>query len=65
MPAFPLPILHIKSHQIDEWLRKLGGAPRTLNTVHTSIRTFFSCAKARSCQGKRYKNVLFCLNMCY
>ena len=46
--AFPLPILHIKSHQIDEWLRKLGGAPRTRNTVHTSIRTFFSWAKARS-----------------
>jgi len=35
--AFPLPILHIKSHQIDEWLRKLGGAPRTRNKVHTSI----------------------------
>ena len=46
--AFPLPILHIKSHEIDEWLRKLGGAPRTRNTVHTSIRTFFSWAKARS-----------------
>jgi len=46
--AAPVPVLHIKSHQIDEWLRNLGGAPRTRNTVHTSIRTFFSCAKARS-----------------
>ena len=46
--AASVPVLHIKSHQIDEWLRKLGGAPRTRNTVHTSIRTFFSWAKARS-----------------
>jgi len=46
--AFPIPILHVKSHQIDEWLRKLGGAPRSRNTVHTSIRTFFSWAKSRS-----------------
>ena len=46
--SFPSPILHIKSHQIDEWLRKLGGAPRTRNSVHTSIRTFFSWAKTRS-----------------
>ena len=38
----------MKSHQIDEWLRKLGGAPRSRNTVHTSIRTFFSWAKSRS-----------------
>jgi integrase len=46
--AYPIPILQVKSHQIDEWLRSLGGAPRTRNTVHTSIRTFFSWAKSRS-----------------
>jgi len=46
--AFPCPILHIKSHQIDEWLRKLGGAPRTRNSTHTSICTFFSWAKSSS-----------------
>jgi len=46
--AFPCPILHIKSHQIDEWLRKLGGAPRTRNSTHTSICTFFSWAKSAS-----------------
>jgi hypothetical protein len=42
------PILHVKSHQIDEWLRKLGGAPRTRNSTHTSISTFFSWAKSSS-----------------
>jgi integrase len=44
---FTGPILQIKSHQIDEWLRKLGGAPRTRNSSLTSIRTFFSWAKSR------------------
>jgi len=46
--AFTGTILHVKSHQIDEWLRQLGGAPRTRNSTHTSIRTFFSWAKSRS-----------------
>ena len=46
--AFPIPILHVKSHQIDEWLRKTGGAPRSRNCNHTNIRTFFSWAKSRS-----------------
>ena len=45
---FAMQILQIKSHQIDEWLRKLGGAPRSRNSTHTSIRTFFSWAKSRS-----------------
>lgn len=50
--AYPIPILHVKSQQIDEWLRKLGGAPRTRNTIHTNIRTFFSWAKSRSYLSK-------------
>lgn len=50
--AFPCHILHIKSHQIDEWLRKLGGAPRTRNSTHTSICTFFSWAKSASYLAK-------------
>jgi len=41
--AFTGTIPHVKSHQIDEWLRQLGGAPRTRNSTHSSIRTFFSC----------------------
>jgi len=45
---FPIPILHIKSDQIDGWLREKKMAPRTRNTVLTSIRTFFSWAKSRS-----------------
>ena len=44
---FPGPILQIKSHEIDEWLRQRGGAPRTRNSSLTSIRTFFSWAKSR------------------
>jgi integrase len=44
----PGAILSIKSHDIDQWLRRLGGAPRTRNTTHTSLRTFFSWAKSRS-----------------
>ena len=46
--GFAVPILQIKSHQIDEWLRKLGGAPRSRNSTHTSLRTFFSWAKSHS-----------------
>ena len=46
--AFPVPILHVKSNQIDEWLRKLYSNPRSRNTVHTSIGTFFTWAKSRS-----------------
>ena len=46
--GFPGAILLIKSHDIDQWLRSLGGAPRTRNATHTSIRTFFSWAKSRS-----------------
>ena len=46
--AFPVPILHVKSNQIDEWLRKLYSNPRSRNTIHTSIGTFFSWAKSRS-----------------
>ena len=46
--GFAVPILQIKSHQIDGWLRELGGAPRSRNSTHTSLRTFFSWAKSRS-----------------
>ena len=44
---FPGAILSVKSQQVDGWLRRLGGAPRTRNATHTSIRTFFSWAKSR------------------
>ena len=46
--AVPGPLLHVKSDQIDAWLRGLNLAPRTRNTVLTTIRTFFSWAKASS-----------------
>ena len=46
--AFPVQILHVKSNQIDEWLRNLYSNPRSRNTIHTSIGTFFSWAKSRS-----------------
>jgi integrase len=46
--AFSGELLHIKSHEIDAWLRKLGGAARTRNSTLTSIRTFFSWAKTNS-----------------
>lgn len=45
--AFPDPILSIRSHAIDDWLRGLGCAPRTRNSIHTGVRTFFSWAKSR------------------
>jgi integrase len=45
---FPMSILHIKSDQIDGWLREKKMAPRTRNTMLTSIRTFFSWAKSQS-----------------
>ena len=46
--AYPLPILHVKSNQIAEWVRGLYGSPRSRNTIHTSICTFFSWAKSRA-----------------
>ena len=45
---FRCPILHVKSEQIDEWLRRLKVAPRTRNGTLTSVRTLFSFAKSRS-----------------
>ncbi len=45
---FRCPILHVKSEQIDEWLRSLKVAPRTRNGTLTSVRTLFSFAKSRS-----------------
>jgi len=45
--CFPGPIQQIKSSHIDQWLRKIGAAPRTRNSSLTSIRTFFSWAKSR------------------
>jgi len=46
--AYPIPILHVKSNHIDEWLRGLYAAARSRNTIHTSICTFFSWAKSRA-----------------
>jgi integrase len=40
--------LHIKSHEIDAWLRGIGKSARTRNSTLTSIRTFFSWAKSVS-----------------
>jgi len=57
----PYPILHIKSHEIDEWLRKLGGAPRTGNSTPTSICTFFSLAKSASYLPKNEETEIFTL----
>jgi integrase len=37
----------VRSRAIDDWLRSLGCAPRTRNTIHTGVRTFFSWAKSR------------------
>lgn len=45
--AFTGPILEVRSHAIDDWLRALGCAPRTRNSIHTGVRTFFSWAKSR------------------
>ena len=46
--SFPGPLLHVKSEQIDQWLRNLGVAPRTRNGTLTSLRTLFTFAKGRS-----------------
>ncbi len=46
--AFPKPILHVKSDEIDDWLRGMDLAPRTRNGMLTSVRTLFSFAKTRS-----------------
>jgi integrase len=46
--AFTGQILHIKSHEIDAWLRGIGKSARTRNSTLTSIRTFFSWAKSVS-----------------
>ena len=46
--AYPLPILHVKSNHIAEWVSGLYGSPRSRNTIHTSICTFFSWAKSRA-----------------
>ncbi len=50
--AFPGPILHVKSEQIDQWLRSLGVAPRTRNGMLTGLRTLFTFAKSRSYLSK-------------
>ena len=50
--AFPDPILHVKSEQIDHWLRGLGVAPRTRNGILTGVRTLFTFAKSRSYLSK-------------
>ena len=50
--AFPGPILHLKSEQIDAWLRGLGVAPRTRNGILTGLRTLFTFAKSRSYLSK-------------
>jgi len=46
--AFTGQMLHIKSHEIDAWLRGIIKSSRTRNSTLTSIRTFFSWAKSVS-----------------
>jgi integrase len=40
-------IMAIKAGEFDRWLRSLGGSPVTRNSVHRSIKVFFSFCKAR------------------
>jgi integrase len=46
--AFDIPILEIRSNQIDDWLRSQGVAPRTRNALLATVRVLFSFAKKRS-----------------
>lgn len=43
-----MPILEIRSSQIDDWLRAQGVAPRTRNALLATVRVLFSFAKKRS-----------------
>ena len=45
--AFPGPIMHVKSDQIDRWLRKSKLAPVTRNNRLTVLRVLFNFAKQR------------------
>lgn len=45
---FRCPFLHLKSEQIDEWLRRLEVAPRTRNGKLKSMRNVFRFAESRS-----------------
>ena len=46
--AFPGPIMHVKSDQIDRWLRESNLAPVTRNNRLTVIRVLFNFAKQRN-----------------
>jgi integrase len=46
--AFPGEIMHIKSTNIDLWLRGLGVSPVTRNSMLRCIKVFFSFAKTHS-----------------
>ena len=46
--AFPGPIMHVKSAEIDTWLRKSKVAPITRNNRLTVVRVLFNFAKQRS-----------------
>lgn len=46
--AFPGPIMHVKSEQIDRWLREGNLAPVTRNNRLTVLRLLFNFAKQRS-----------------
>ena len=50
--AFPGPILHVKSEQIDQWLRKTTNSPVTRNNRLRNIRVMFSFAKQRNYLSK-------------
>ncbi len=45
---FPVPIMHVKSDQIDRWLRESQLAPTTRNNRLTVLRVLFNFAKQRN-----------------
>jgi len=46
--AFDVPILEVRSSEIDDWLRSQDVAPRTRNALLATIRVLFNFAKKRS-----------------
>ena len=46
--SFPGPMLHVKSEEIDQWLRKTTSSPVTRNNRLRNIRVMFSFAKQRN-----------------
>lgn len=45
---FPCPIMHVKSQEIDEWLRSTGYAPSSRNNLLQCIKGLFNFARQRN-----------------